>query len=191
MSKKDILLLIALIIVIVSAVKIAEFFKTNIIEGDATKFVVEDLHSKYPGADIEVMSVQRMTNEEGSQYFEIKAKVTKNQNTPCPERMHIFYNYPLQNFVPRQPEIITANCEVCTDPNCILVFPEEAIIASHSFNGTEVVNAYLKAHPDTKAAVSESQDGWTVTWNSEDANYYYVVEILKNNEVGSVKKMNK
>lgn len=191
MSKKDILLLIALILVVVSAVKIAEFFKTNIVEGDATRFVVEDLHSKYPGADIEVISVQRMTNEEGSQYFEIKAKVTKNQNTPCPERMHIFYNYPVQNFVPRQPEIITANCEVCTDPNCILVFPEEAIIASHSFNGTEAVDAYLKAHPDTKAAVSESRDGWSVTWDSEGADYYYVVEILKNNKVGSVKKMNK
>ncbi len=191
MSKKDILLLIALILVVVSAVKIAEFFKTNIVEGDATKFVVEDLHSKYPGADIGVISVQRMTNKEGSQYFEIKAKVTKNQNTPCPERMHIFYNYPVQNFVPRQPEIITANCEVCTDPNCILVFPEEAIIASHSFNGTEAVDAYLKAHPDTKAAVSESRDGWSITWDSEDADYYYVVEILKNNKVGSVKKMNK
>jgi len=191
MLAKDLLLLIAVIIVIISAVKIAEFFKTNVVEGDATRFVVEDLHSKYPGADIEIISVQKMINEGGSQYFEIKAKVTKNQYGPCPERMHLFYNYPVQNFVPRQPEIITADCMVCTDPNCILVFPEEAIIASHVFKGTEAVNAYLKAHPDTKAEVSESATGWVVTWNSPDSDYYYVVEILKNNSVGFIKKVDK
>jgi hypothetical protein len=193
MNRKNILLLIVLILAIVSIVKIAEFFKTQVFEGDATKFVLEDLNSKYPGADIEIISIQRMTNEQGGNYFEIKTKVTKNQYTPCPERMHIFYNYPTQNFVPRQPEIITANCRVCTDShsNCILVFPEEAIIASHTFAGTEAVAEYLKSRADARAEITETDGGWTVRWDAPDAAYYYVVELLKNGSIHSVKKIDK
>jgi len=193
MNRKNILLLIALFVAIISVVKIAEFFKTQVFEGDATKFVLEDLNSKYPGADIEIISIQRMTNEQGGNYFEIKTKVTKNQYTPCPERMHIFYNYPTQNFVPRQPEIITANCRVCTDShlNCILVFPEEAIIASHTFPGTEDVEKYLKSYPDAKAEITEDGSGWVVRWDASDAAHYYAVELLKNGSVKSVKKIDK
>lgn len=192
MLKRNILLLVAIIVIIVAAVKIAEFFKTNVVESDATKFVVEDLHSKYPNADVEIISVQESSNEKGEKFFEIKAKVTIDQNTPCPQRMHIFYYYPTQNFVPRQPEIITSNCKVCAEEVCVLVFPEEALIASHTFPGTEEVNRYVKEYPDAYGNAREiTGGGWMVFWDSKSAPYYYSVTILKNNTVSSVKRIEK
>lgn len=192
MLKKDILLLIAIVVIIISAVKIAEFFKTTVVEGDATKFVIEDLHSKYPNSDIEIISVYSLVNENNDRYFEIKAKVTKNQNKPCPERVHIFYNYPIQNFVPRQPEVITSNCKVCTEDICVLAFPEEALIASHTFEGTKVVSIYLNSNPDAYGSARKKEDGgWEVKWDSPSASYYYLVNILKNNTVASINKIDK
>ena len=106
---------------------------------DAKKFFLEDLGSKYPNADVrEIMEILPSTASDGSQYFQLKARVTDGLYTPCPERMHVFYDYPPKNFVAQQPEYITKNCKVCiNEPVCILVFPEEAIIASHTYNGTE------------------------------------------------------
>ncbi len=191
MIRREWLLLIILVLAIFALVKIIEFFKVNVVEGDATKFVLEDLHSKYPDADIELIAVKETENEEGAKYFEIKAKVTDDPESPCPERMHIFYDYPLQNFVTRPPEIITSGCEVCDDPECILVFPEEAVIASHTFAGTAEVHQYLSDYPDSLHYVTETADGWRVVWDSEYADYYYVVDVLKNNSVEPVEKVSK
>ena len=89
------------------------------------------------------MSIKKMVNEHGQKYFEVKAKVTENPETKCPGRKHIFYNYPAQNFVPQPPEVITSNCAVCVQGICTIAFPEEAVIASHTFAGTEAVQDYL------------------------------------------------
>lgn len=192
-TKAGIVLLIILILAIVAIVKVAEMFKPHDVQADATKFVLEDLHFKYKNADVEILEMKNMTNPEGQKYVEIKAKVTTQQNTPCPERMHIFYNYPVQNFVPQPAEVITANCQACTEgPNCILAFPEEAVIASHTFAGTEDVAAYLTVYnqPAVSTAV-ENANSWTVTWDSPDSPYYYVVEIMKNKTVKSVTRVPK
>ncbi|MFH1222062.1 MAG: hypothetical protein V1492_03180 [Candidatus Micrarchaeota archaeon] len=191
MVKREILLLVLLVIAIIAIVKVAEMFKTPMAEADATKFVLEDLRAKYLGADAEIINVRPLTNSAGEKYFEIKAKVTKQQGTPCPERMHIFYNYPVQNFVPQPPEVITSNCQVCTTPSCILVFPEEAVIASHTFVGTEEVSQYISSFPNAKPNAAEISSGWTVTWNSGNATYYYLVNVLKNNSIGQVKRVGK
>ncbi|MEM3422233.1 MAG: hypothetical protein QXF35_00040 [Candidatus Bilamarchaeaceae archaeon] len=191
MLKKNILWLIIIVIVIISVVKVGEFFKTHVVEADATKFVIEDLHSKYPKADIEIISVQEFVNEKNEKYFEIKAKVTNGQGGPCPERVHLFYNYPIQNFVPRQPEIITTNCSVCSENFCVLAFPEEALIASHTFPGTEDVASYLRSYNDVYGVARDVGDGWEVKWDSPSSSSYYIVNILKNNTVASVKKFDK
>ncbi|NYZ73640.1 hypothetical protein H0O00_00700, partial [Candidatus Micrarchaeota archaeon] len=133
---REILLIVLLLIVIAVLVKLIEFFQINVIESDASNFVREDLHAKYPMADISVMTIVPKYNENGGKYFEVKARVTEDAETPCPERMHIFYNYPEQNFVPQTPEVITHNCAVCMEGICTIAFPEEAIIASHTLQGT-------------------------------------------------------
>ena len=165
MIRREWILLIVLVLAIFALVKVIEFFKVNVVEADATKFVLEDLHSKYPGADIEIITIKEAVNDVDETYFEIKAKATKNPDTPCPERMHIFYNYPVQNFDTRPPEVITLECGVCEEPECILVFPEEAVIASHTFSGTEDVHQFITDYPDATYEVTETADGWRVTWN--------------------------
>jgi len=192
MMKNQWVLLIILVLAIFALVKIIDFFKVvTIVEDDATKFVLEDLHSKYPDADIEIITIKEMENDYGGKYFEIKVKVTDDPESACPERMHIFYNYPDQNFVTQPPEVITSDCEVCEEPECILVFPEEAVIASHTFAGTAAVHQYLSDYSDAYYEVTEMPEGWRVIWDSEDAGYFYIVDILKNNSVEPVEKVTK
>lgn len=189
-TRKEIIVLVILVLLIVAMVKVAEVFRTNVIEGDTSKFVLEDLNSKYPDADIEIMIIKEKTNDAGEKYFEIKAKVTKNPFTTCPERMHIYYNYPMQNFVSQPTEYITKNCEVCTQGTCTIAFPEEAIIASHTFNGTEEVQTFIN-RGTSYPVVSQESNAWIVKWDSPASTYYYVVTVGKDGTITSVEKVNK
>ncbi|MBU0591469.1 hypothetical protein KKF81_01065 [Candidatus Micrarchaeota archaeon] len=175
--RREILLIILLVLVIAVLVKLVEFFHVDIEEADASNFVIEDLRAKYPSADLEIMSILEEHNEFGSKYFELKTKVTQDQDTACPRRSHIFYNYPAQNFVPQTPEVITNHCEVCTAGLCTIAFPEEAIIASHTFKGTGDVNSYLALYANAISTLTEDANSWTVKWNSNSADHYYVVKI--------------
>jgi hypothetical protein len=181
--KREVLLIILLLIVIAVMIKLVEFFQINVVEADASNFVREDLHSKYPLADIEVMVITPKYADNGAKYFEVKARVTEGAETACPERMHIFYNYPAQNFVPQQPEIITHNCVVCTEGICTVAFPEEAIIASHTFQGTSEVQSYIQSNSNAIPTVTEKPDSWEVMWNSDTADGYYVVSVHRNGEI--------
>ncbi len=184
--KRELLLIVVLLIVIALLVKLVEFFQVNVVEGDASKFVLEDLNSKYPGADISIINITPMTNDNGQQYFQVKAKVTQDPDTPCPERSHIYYNYPAQNFVPLPPDVITHNCVVCAQGICNIAYPEEAIIASHTFQGTSGVQSYLTQYQNAVPAVVEKSDSWEVTWNSQSATQSYVVDIRRDGTVSSV-----
>ena len=180
---REVVLILILLLVIAVLVKLVEFFRVNVVEADASNFVREDLRSKYPGADIEIMTITDRYNEQGGQYFEVKARVTDFPDSPCPERSHIFYNYPAQNFVPQQPEVITLNCRVCTEGICTIAFPEEAIIASHTFSGTEEITSYLKVYPDAAPTVREKEDSWEVIWESPSADYSYSIQLRRDGKV--------
>lgn len=184
--RREVLLIIMLLLVITVLVKLVEFFQVSVVEADASKVVREDLSSKYPTADIEIMTILPKEGPSGN-YFEVKAKVTSNPESPCPERTHIFYNYPAQNFVPQPPEVITSNCVVCTAGICTIAFPEEAIIASHTFYGTGDITAYILANSNAIPNVKEKQESWEVTWYSQTTNAYYVVTIHRNGTITSVK----
>lgn len=183
--RREVLLIIVLLLVIAVLVKLVEFFQVSVVEADASKVVREDISSKYPTADIEIMSITPKEGPSGK-YFEVKAKVTNNAESPCPERTHIFYNYPAQNFVPQTPEVITSNCVVCTAGLCTIAFPEEAVIASHTFYGTGDISAYILANSNALPTVKEKQESWEVTWYSQTSNVHYVVTIHRNGTVTNV-----
>jgi hypothetical protein len=187
----EVRLIIALLLIIGVLAMAIQFFKIDADESSASSFVIEDLREKYPEADIEIMSIKSKVNNEGREYFELKAKVTRNPATACPERIHIHYNYPSQNFVPAPNEYITRNCRVCTEGICTLAFPEEAIIASHTFEGTEEVDNYLSRYPSAEAVYAENHDSWMVSWNSPLSMNSYEVIISKEGEVLSVSKIEK
>jgi hypothetical protein len=187
--RREILLIALLLLAIALLVKLVEFFQTNVVEGDASNFVLEDLQSKYPDADIAIMTITTKYNEKGARYFEVKAKVTQEPGSPCPRRSHIYYNYPVQNFVPQQPEVITNRCAVCTEGICTIAFQEEAIIASHTFPGTEDVHSYITRNRNAASYVAETTDSWTVTWDSEGTNSYYIIQVHRNGTVLMVKQL--
>lgn len=189
--KREWQLIVLLLVLIVLLVKAVEFFKVDVVEADASNFVMEDLSSRYPEADIAIMSIKQKENAAGENYFEVKARVTEDPAGPCPERIHIFYNYPEQNFVSQPNEYITMNCEVCTEGICTLAFLEEAVIASHTFAGTDDVASYVSQYPSAHPSTSEGKDYWTVTWDSPLALSFYRVELDKDGTVLSVENVPK
>jgi len=178
--KREILLIVVLLISIALLVRAMGFFKTNVEPADATKFVLEDLTIKYPNADINVLETKESRNENGEKYYEVKAKVTEALYTPCPKRVHIYYNYPVQNFVPQPAEVITQDCAVCTEGTCILNYPEEAIIASHSSPGTSEIGAFVRDYPSAVPVATDFGTKWLVKWDSISASYYYEIVMDKN-----------
>jgi hypothetical protein len=174
------LIVLAVILTIAVALKVMEFFQSDVVEKDATRFVIEDLRANHPDADIAIMNITPKYNQQEKRYFEVKARVTDDALSPCPKRSHIYYNYPLQNFVPQPPEIITsAGCRVCTTGTCTIAFPEEAIIASHTLNGTAEVQRYVDANPSAIPAASETVDSWMVKWDAAGASSYYMVKVRR------------
>ncbi|MCI0503784.1 hypothetical protein L0Y65_03670 [Candidatus Micrarchaeota archaeon] len=186
--RRELLLIIALILVIAALIKIIEFFQVNVVEADASKFVIEDLNSKYPGSDVAIMTIVPKTNDNGARYFEVKAKVTENPLSPCPERSHIFYNYPAQNFIPQPAEVITSGCKVCTEGICTIAFAEEAVIASHTFPGTGAVTSYIHSNEGASPSVAEKPDeeSWLVKWDAPGAASYFLVYVHRNGTVLSL-----
>jgi len=187
--RRQLLLILFIIVAIAVTLKIMEFFQSDVVEADATRFVLEDLSTRYPTADMSIMTITPKYNAQEKRYFEVKARVTEDPLSPCPKRSHIFYNYPVQNFVPQPAEIITSNCRVCTAGICTIAFPEEAIIASHTLNGTSEAQRYITANPSAIPVVTENPDSWLVKWVSDKADSYYVVQVHRNGTVPSVDRV--
>lgn len=176
-------ILVVLVIVIAVLAMLIQFVRLSSFDSDASRFVLEDLRSKHPEADIEIMSISSALNEEGEEYLTLKARLTQKPGTACPERSHIFYNYPTQNFVAQPPEVITSGCMVCQESPCVIAFPEEAVIASHTRPGSERIKAYLDSHKDASARASESADSWLVIWDSRMSGYYAQAHLDKSGNV--------
>ncbi len=190
---REILLIVALIIVIVLIVKIAEVFQAAPLEADASKFVLDDLNNKYRNADIAIMNILPKVNDNGGKYFEVEAKVTMDPQSACPERSHIYYNYPAQNFVPQPPDVITSNCSVCQEKTCVIAFPEEAVIGSHTLSGAEQVQAYVDLFSSSllPPQVTETNSSWLVKWDSTAATYYDTVLVKRDGTIMNVSRITK
>jgi len=196
--KTSALLILLAIVALIAAYAIFTKPSYPMSEEDAKKFFIEDLNSKYPSADVrEVVEIIPSTASDGSPYFQLKARVTNGMGTPCPERMHVFYDYPPKNFVAQPPEYITKGCRVCIGvQQCMIAFPEEAIIASHTYNGTEQVASFVKGNSDAKAEAiyMENLNGqvgiWMVTWSSAtNPDTYQVILSKSKNSVISASKL--
>ncbi|MBN1170204.1 hypothetical protein JXA56_04205 [Candidatus Micrarchaeota archaeon] len=188
MVRRELHLVFVLLLIAILLVIFTPFFRPALDQEGASNFVLDDLKSKYPGADIEVMSVTEQLNDHGERYFELKTKVTKYPDRPCPERFHVFYNYPEQNFVPQPKEIITMNCKICTEGICTIAFKEEAIIASHTFPGTGQISSFIESHPEASPSVAENAESWNVIWHDETGGYE--IEIHRNGTILHINSLN-
>lgn len=174
--RREITLLIVLLVVLASLLYVSKVFRTYS-EADARKFFIEDLASRYPTADArEILNVTQIGNGSDG-YLRMVARVSLGLHTACPERIHMFYNYPQQNFVAEPPEYITRGCMVCTEQQkaCVLAYPEEAIIASHKYSGGKRVVDYLAKYPAAKPYPQLLSDYngqarvWQVHWDADGA----------------------
>ncbi len=193
---------VLLVILIAVALAVAWFIFSKpgfpLTEQDAKKFFLEDLKEKYPGADIrEITQISNLTADDGKPYFQLQARVTNGIATPCPERIHVYYDYPPKNFVAQPPEYITKGCKVClNEPSCPIAFPEEAIIASHTYPDASEVQDFISktadAFPD--AVYYETYGNysgvWLVTWsaNSSGAGYQVILSKAQNRVLGVTAK---
>lgn len=186
---------VLLILLVAVALAVAWFIFSKpaypLTQEDAQKYFIEDLKEKYPNAEVrEVIEILPLTAQDGSPYFQLKARVTSGINSPCPERVHVYYDYPPKNFVNQPPEYITKGCKVCLNVDvCSIAFPEEAVIASHTYPGAEQVAQFVKDNSDATAQASfdAASGNWTVKWISASTGAGYSVVLSKvENKVLSV-----
>jgi len=170
------------------------FRETLYIKQDAVEFVMDDLQFKYPNAEYEVLDVQNVTSG-NNDYYSIKVSVTEEATSECPLRIHLYYDYPDQNFVTDPPDYITRDCKTCAGkPGCVLLFKEEAIIASHMVLGTEDVNQYINLNynvtHETEYVTNYNDlfDVWQVTWKSDSASDYYTVVLKSDGTLHSIER---
>ena len=189
--QKEWKILIGLVVVICLFVILSPRPKARLDNMSVRQIILDDLSTKYPNASIGILELSEMQNKDNGTYYRIKAKVVLDPNGPCPERMHVYYNYPKQNFVPQPPEHITTGCTVCksADNVCVLLYPEEAVIASHTMPGTSVVSGFIKRHRNAITHVVKSikhndTEIWSVTWTS--GNSSIVVDMYKNGTVQNI-----
>ncbi|MCX8163055.1 MAG: hypothetical protein N3D10_00685 [Candidatus Micrarchaeota archaeon] len=144
-------------------------------EQDAKKFFEEDLAYTYPDAsERKIISIEKVS-EQSNEYI-LKAWVSKGLHTPCPEKIEVQYGYPSRNFIGSEIKLVKS-CSVCqTDKkNCHILYPEEAIIASHTYEGTEPIKEFIRKNPDATPSVEflENFDGykyvWKINWSSSKA----------------------
>lgn len=187
--KREITVTAVLLIIVIVLILGTKFYTGTFENSDAKKFVIEDLRAKYPGADkIEIVSYEKKSSDMG-EYYVIKASVSEGLTTSCPKRTHFYYNYPLQNFVPAPPEYVVRNCKVCENNRpCVIAFPEEAIIASHTFPGSEKVHKYILDNKEASPSVTKSTQGWNVVWTSS-LNYSYNVLVAENGTIIKVERV--
>lgn len=178
--RREIVLIVVLLAVLACLLYFSKSLHTTS-ESDARKFFLENLAQNYPSADVrEIMDVLSLDD---GKTLRLKARVSSGLSTPCPERLHIYYNFPAKNFV-YELENITSGCVVCRDtPQCVVLWPEEAIIASHIYPGSKSVEEYILEYPDATpdaAFLKEyagRQNMWEVKWDSPSADYYILVHL--------------
>ncbi|MEM4367147.1 MAG: hypothetical protein QW035_03390 [Candidatus Anstonellales archaeon] len=168
-----------LLIMALTILLIKPFLPDYVVEEDIRNYVIEDAAVKYPQAEvIEVVSMDKKYSSKGD-YYEVKVRVSWGLQTKCPSRIHLYYNYPEQNFVPQPPEVITERCQLCIAEHCSILFPEEAIIASHKLYPTAEISSYIDSYQAMPEVIF--RDGkWYVTWTSRKGDSSICVIVEKN-----------
>jgi len=99
-------------------------------QDQAVTFANEELRYTYPGAYVDIYGVENISASDAESYWKIQAKVIYGRNSICPNLTLVELRYPRFGFVPRE-RLITDSCRVlgCRNiPNCIIAYPEEAIL---------------------------------------------------------------
>lgn len=179
--KKEVVLILLLAVAILALLSFSQHFNQKS-EGDARRAFNEDLARNYPDADSSNIYGITKIGEGADSYYLLKAWVSYNRSTPCPRLMEVDYYYPTQSYLRREQDIVN-NCRVCPgQPHCVILYAEEAIIASHTYAGGEKVQAFIDSNSGVKPAATllatwVDADGntqnnvWQVDWKAPGSDY--------------------
>ena len=143
---------------------------------DTEKSIIEDVESKYPNADIiEIEGV-----EEFGEYNITNVRVTFNYTSICPVRMRIRYKHPTFGYETGVPTYIVKDCVYRCEGKCVITGEEEAIVASHTLPGTDVVKDFIGdgSNVTARAVFNESAGVWTVTLTKSLGNSSSISTVL-------------
>lgn len=170
----------------------------SVSQDQAAGFALDELRYTYPGASVDMVSISNATVEGGVSTWKIMARVVYGNNTICPNLTEVELHYPKFGFVTRE-RIITDSCQVlgCRNvPNCIIAYPEEAVLMPLDTTrnpNRDAVLGYVNAaggSPNVQAHATYSasyggqgnrtySDVWVVAYSSASLNYSMEVVLNK------------
>jgi len=165
LKKQEVIILLLIVLSVALLILLAPADK-QYSEEDVRAMVLEDLENKYPNADYGILYVNKSTDA-----WYIKAKVTLAYESPCPERIHLVYTYPETKFVPESPKYIIKDCKmpcILGTEGCVILYEEQAVVASHTLQGSELVHSFIMQHPNAKHQVTKQGNYWIVLWYDKD-----------------------
>ncbi len=119
-------------------------------QDQAAGFAMDELRYTYPDASIDLYSITNVSNVSGEAVWKIMAKVVYGNGTVCPSLTDVELHYPRFGFVTRN-RSITQDCHVlgCRNvPNCIIAYPEEAIIMPLDLDRNPAAQANISRYFD-------------------------------------------
>lgn len=162
---------------------------------DAREFFEEDLKLNYPDAEARKIIDILKVGDGDSAYYVLKAAVSYDLSTPCPERLEVQYYYPTRNFVRKEDKVVSG-CSICLVNPCVISYPEEAIIASHTHPDAEIVKDYLSVFPEATPRskllleYDDETNVWNVVWSDINADYSLDVYISqKDNKIIKIERI--
>jgi hypothetical protein len=185
--------IVVLLIVISSAVLILTKRNTQaqFTSAQAEQFVLNDLKSSNPGANITVINVSNSTLKSGS--YNIVLSIVYNSTTPCPTLFIEEYDYPATGLVPSLDNLYTKNCVIhglSNAPSYVISSPEIAIVKSFNqspnknvsqikdyvntfgYANTQVSATFYPFLNNTQTHQSQSYyNVWLIKYHANSANY--------------------
>ena len=183
------LLIILLVVVYITGSRVLKQ-EIKMTQEQAVSFATEELRYTYPGAIIEIYGTANISTIEGESTWKIEARAIYGGDTLCPNLTLVELRYPRFGFVPRE-RIITENCQVlgCRNvPNCIVAYPEEAILMPldagrnrdlqpdlsrfiDSAGGSRRLQASAVSYPEYLSRANATyKDVWVVSYTSPSLN---------------------
>ncbi len=169
MRMRELLVILCLVftLVVIALTKKSLFHTSKANTSDFALYILEDLRTKHPHADdIRIVSVEPFKNNTKV----IKAAVSYGLHTLCPNLTLYYYIYPTRFLYNHPPEVVVKGCKICDEPPCMVLFKEQAIIASYKGQGkAKEVEKFIKIHHAYPFRVSSLGGGyWKVCWKGED-----------------------
>lgn len=180
--------IIVLILIVVFTAGFLIFRRTTshqLTPQQAEQFVINDLKSSNPSANISVISITNSTLKAGS--YNIVLSIVYNATRPCPTLFIEGFDYPATGLVPSIDNLYTKNCVIyglSDAPSYVISSPEIAIarsynqgigqitsyVSTYGYNNTVVTAKFYPSLNDTSLG-NNFYNAWLIRYRATNSNY--------------------